>query len=97
MLCNRRLNPALDLELLEQRPPDDFMDTDGDFNVTPSSAENEPEEDEMEVDNAADATEDDTEHLVEPLLSRQHLRCMVQPPRNLSPEMRGQLHGYSDI
>ena len=84
------MTPAVDLEPLEQRPPDDI-------NVTPPSAENEPEEEEMEVDNATDATEDNTEHLVERLPSRQPSRRMVQPPRNLSPQMRGQSHGNSDV
>ena len=86
------MTPAVDLEPLEQRPPDDIMDTDGDFNVTPPSAENEPEEEEMEVENATDATEDNTEHLVEPLPSRQPSRRMVRTPRNLSPQMRGQTY-----
>ena len=91
------MTPAVDLEPLEQCPPDDIMDTDGDFNVTPPSAENEPKEEEMEVDNATDATEDNTEHLVEPLPSRQPSLRMVRPPRNLSPQMCGQSHGYSDV
>ena len=78
-------NPPVDLEPLEQCPPDDIRDTDGDFNVAPPSAENKPEEEEMEVDNATDATEDNTEHLhlVEPLLSRQPSCRTVRPPRNL--------------
>ena len=91
------MTPAVDLEPLEQRPPDDIRDTDGDFNVTPPSTENKPEEEEMEVDNATDATDDNTEHLVELLPPRQPSRHMVRPPRNLSPQIHGQSHRYSDV
>ena len=72
------------------------MDIEQDINVmTPTQ----PNKIEMEVDDTTDVVGSNTGRYIQPVgppLLSQPLCCRKQVPRNLSPQIRGKLHRFSD-